>query len=186
MAIFNSYVCLPEGLSTDFRLKLVGGIPTPLKNMSQWEGLSHIPNHQPVMYPWLDYYLLLLSASLEVKFRIYSFKRLCCTWADQRNMGFKRISVSCWMLLDVAGLKWACKKLLTPLRIPQVRCLVAELYQPKKTKVLEKFGGRCKRSSFGRSPGQSIFTRQLWHPPKFTKSWPNFLASSLILESSNR
>jgi hypothetical protein len=37
---------------------LVGGIPTPLKNMSQWEGLSHIypyimkneshvPNHQP-------------------------------------------------------------------------------------------------------------------------------------------
>ena len=34
----------------------VGGIPTPLKNISQWEGLSHIlwkiktvPNHQPVM-----------------------------------------------------------------------------------------------------------------------------------------
>jgi hypothetical protein len=25
MAIFNSYVCLPEGISTDFRLKLVGG-----------------------------------------------------------------------------------------------------------------------------------------------------------------
>ena len=35
---------------------LVGGWPTPLKNISQWEGLSHIlwkiknvPNHQPVM-----------------------------------------------------------------------------------------------------------------------------------------
>ena len=33
---------------------LVGGRPTPLKNISQWEGLSHIlwkkvPNHQPAL-----------------------------------------------------------------------------------------------------------------------------------------
>jgi hypothetical protein len=46
----------------------VGGIPTPLKNISQWEGLSHIlwklknvPNHQPVksslpeMHLYLNY-----------------------------------------------------------------------------------------------------------------------------------
>jgi len=39
---------------------LVGGIPTPLKNISQWEGLSHIlwkhkihvPNLQPVVNLW--------------------------------------------------------------------------------------------------------------------------------------
>ena len=39
---------------------LVGAIPTPLKNISQWEGLSHIlwknkihvPNLQPVVNLW--------------------------------------------------------------------------------------------------------------------------------------
>ena len=104
----------------------------------------------------------------------------------QRNMGFRWISVSCWMLLDVAGLKWACKKLLTLSGYLKFVALLQNYINPK-NKSLGVFGGRRKRSSFGRSPGQSISTRQLWHPlPKLTKSWPNFLASSLILESSNR
>ena len=41
--------------SNGLYIKLVGGIPTPLKLISQWEGLSyilwknkiHVPNHQP-------------------------------------------------------------------------------------------------------------------------------------------
>jgi hypothetical protein len=44
--------------------KLVGGIPTPLKNISQmgvlfpnipniWKNKSHVPNHQPVNHPVL-------------------------------------------------------------------------------------------------------------------------------------
>ena len=70
MAIFNCYVSSPEGtqgmwtgsqwsfLGTDGLEVpipyLVGGAITILKNISQWEGLSHIfwtmkhvPNHQP-------------------------------------------------------------------------------------------------------------------------------------------
>ena len=43
---------------------LVGGVPTPLKNMSssvgmmtfptEWKNESHVPNHQPVMKKGLD------------------------------------------------------------------------------------------------------------------------------------
>jgi hypothetical protein len=49
MVIFHSYVSLPEGIY------LVGGIPTPLKNMlvswdddipNIWKNKSHVPNHQ--------------------------------------------------------------------------------------------------------------------------------------------
>ena len=35
IVIFNSYVCLPEGIIIEY-YNLVGGIPTPLKNISQF------------------------------------------------------------------------------------------------------------------------------------------------------
>ena len=59
MAIFNSYVKLPEGKPINY---LVRGIPTPLKNMSWSVGMmtfpiygkiKNNPNHQPA----IDIYL---------------------------------------------------------------------------------------------------------------------------------
>ena len=54
---FRSRWCVKMPVSWDIRIQhlvLVGGWPTPLKHISQWEGLSHIlwkikhvPNHQP-------------------------------------------------------------------------------------------------------------------------------------------
>ena len=54
-AIFHSYVSLPDGI---FQAPIVGGIPTPLKNMKvngkddipymKWKNKSHVPNHLSV------------------------------------------------------------------------------------------------------------------------------------------
>ena len=55
MGTGNLEVCI-QGMYNPVRVVLVGGIPTPLKNIRvrQWEGLSHtlwkiknVPNHQP-------------------------------------------------------------------------------------------------------------------------------------------
>ena len=57
-----------------YNITLVGGIPTPLKNISQWEGLSHILwkikhvwNHQPEYYIYVYTYC----------YQEYSWVRLC-------------------------------------------------------------------------------------------------------------
>jgi len=65
-----------SGLDTTWRkniLNLVGGIPTPLKNMSQlgllfpiYGNIKHVPNHQPVntQVPKISQHILWLFPSL--------------------------------------------------------------------------------------------------------------------------
>ena len=56
MVIFHSYDKLPEGNFFELNGWLVGGIPTPLKNIKVswddeipniWKNKFHVPNHQP-------------------------------------------------------------------------------------------------------------------------------------------
>ena len=60
MVIFHSYDKLPEGNFFELNGWLVGGIPTPLKNIKVswddeipniWKVIKNVPNHQPG-YKW--------------------------------------------------------------------------------------------------------------------------------------